>query len=305
MADLAIIILTRNEEIHIARALSNVAPIAREVFVIDSFSTDNTVELARAQGAVVLKNNFINYAKQFEWALKNAPIQSEWIMRLDADELLSAELIEEIERVLPSLPRDVTGISLKRRHIFLGRWIRHGGRYPLVLLRIWRKGFAQIEQRWMDEHMSLTGGTAITLTNDFSDVNLKDLSFFTEKHNGYATREAIDVLNQRYRLSEQAEPGPVGSRQAVLKRRMKERLYNRLGIWPGPFGYFIFRYVIQLGILDGREGLIYHFLQGLWYRFLVAAKVEELDRALRDLPGREARIAELARLTGYRAGELT
>ncbi len=304
MADLAVVILTRNEALHISRVLRNVAPIAREIFVIDSLSSDSTVELARAGGAVVLQNKFINYARQFEWALNNAPIQSEWVMRLDADELLTPELTQEIECVLPSLPSDVSGINLNRRHIFLGRWIRHGGRYPLTLLRIWRKGSARIERRWMDEHMSLTAGRAITLRHDFSDHNLNDLTFFTDKHNAYATREAIDFLNQKYRLFEWAEPVPVGSTQASTKRWMKERLYNRLGIWAAPFGYFLFRYIIQLGILDGREGLIYHFLQGFWYRFLVAAKIEEFDRTLHDLPGRESRLAELGRLTGYQFGEL-
>jgi glycosyltransferase involved in cell wall biosynthesis len=283
--------------------LRNVAPVAREIFLIDSFSTDNTVELALAAGATVLQNKFINYAKQFEWALNNAPIRSEWVMRLDADELLTDELIQEIERVLPSVPGEVTGINLNRRHIFLGRWIRHGGRYPLLLLRIWRKGSARIEQRWMDEHMTLTSGSAITLTHDFIDNNLNDLTFFTDKHNAYATREAIDVLNQKYRLFESVEPVPVGSAQASAKRWLKEKLYNRLGLWAGPFGYFLFRYVMQLGILDGREGLIYHFLQGFWYRFLVAAKVEEFDRTLHNLPGREARVAELTRLTGYQLNE--
>jgi glycosyltransferase involved in cell wall biosynthesis len=299
VTNLAIVILTHNEAIHISRVLSNVAPIAREIFVIDSFSSDNTVELARSAGATVLQNKFVNYAKQFEWALNNAPIASEWVMRLDADELLTSELIQEIERVLPSLPGSVTGINLNRRHIFLGRWIRHGGRYPLVLLRIWRKGSARIEQRWMDEHMTLMSGEAITLTHDFMDDNLNDLTFFTTKHNGYATREAIDVLAQKYRLFQSVGSVPLGSAQASSKRRLKEKLYNRLGLWAGPFGYFLFRYVFQLGMLDGREGLIYHLLQGFWYRFLVAAKVEEFDRNLRNLPDREARLVALSKLSGY------
>lgn len=303
MADLAVVILVHNEAMHISRVLSNVAPIAREIFVIDSFSSDDTVELARAGGATVLQNRFINYAKQFEWALNNAPIRSEWVMRLDADELLTQELVQEIECVLPDLPGEVTGINLNRRHIFLGRWIKHGGRYPLTLLRIWRRGSALIEQRWMDEHMTLTGGRAVTLKHDFSDNNLNDLTFFTNKHNAYATREAIDILNQKYRLFERAEAAPAGSSQASAKRLIKEKLYNQLGIWAGPAGYFLLRYLFQLGILDGREGLIYHFLQGFWYRFLVAAKVEEFDRALRELPGREARLAELTRLTGLQLNE--
>jgi glycosyltransferase involved in cell wall biosynthesis len=303
MANLAILILTRNEEIHIPRVLRNIAPIAREVFVVDSFSTDRTVELAQAAGAVVLQNRFVNHAKQFEWALDNAPIQSEWLMRLDADELLTEELVQEIERELPLLPRDVTGVNLRRRHIFLGRWIKRGGRFPLILLRIWRNRSARMEQRWMDEHITLTQGRATTFVHDFCDDNLNNLTFFIDKHNGYATREAIDVVNQKYQLFGNAEASPLGSPQASAKRWIKEKLYNRLGMG-GPLGYFLFRYVVQLGFLDGREGLIYHFLQGFWYRFLVAAKIEELDIVLRDLPTREMRLAELSRLTGYRLDDL-
>src|SRR6202040_4094274 len=94
----------------------------------------------------------------------------------------------------------VTGVVLNRKTIFQGKFLRHGGRYPLFLLRIWRRGKAQIEDRWMDEHMLLTEGSSVTFRGGFADHNLNDLTFFTEKHNQYASREALDVLNQRMRL---------------------------------------------------------------------------------------------------------
>src|SRR5262249_51230300 len=134
MADLAVIILTYNEGIHIRRALNLVRPFARQIFVVDSFSTDDTVHIARAEGATVLQNKFVNQSQQFQWALDNAPINATWIMRLDADEEVYPDLAAAIESRLPSLGEDVVGIQLKRRHIFLGRWIRHGGRYPLIML---------------------------------------------------------------------------------------------------------------------------------------------------------------------------
>src|SRR5262245_38330581 len=130
---IAVVILTHNEERHILRALASAAGFAIEKFVIDSFSTDRTTDLARAHGAVVLQNKFINYAKQFQWALDHAPITASWIIRLDADEIIEADLAARIRDELPHLPDDVVGINLKRKHIFMGRWIRHGGRYPLVL----------------------------------------------------------------------------------------------------------------------------------------------------------------------------
>ena len=139
---------------------------------------------------------------------------------------------------MPLLPADVTGVNLKRRHIFLNRWIKHGGRYPLTLLRIWRKGAARIEQRWMDEHMVLLHGRAVTFEHDFSDHNLNDLSFFTDKHNKYATREAIDVLLKRYdlRCAEGVLTAKSASPQAAAKRWIKERVYNFLPFWLGPLG---------------------------------------------------------------------
>lgn len=297
---LAVIILTHNEERHILRALASVAKIAAEVFVVDSFSSDRTVELARAQGATVLQNRFINYAKQFQWALENAPITASWIMRLDADEIIEADLGARIRDELPRLSNEVVGINLKRKHIFLGRWIRHGGRYPLLLLRIWRRGHGRIEDRWMDEHMILWGGQTVTFDGGFADHNLNDLTFFTDKHNKYATREAIDVINERHHLFERDVDliSEEGSRQAAIKRWIKERLYNRIPYQISAPAYFLFRLIFQLGFLDGKEGLVYHGLQGLWYRFLVGAKVEELEAAISHLKDPAEMRAELRRLTG-------
>jgi glycosyltransferase involved in cell wall biosynthesis len=296
---LSVIILTYNEERHIVRAIESVEEIASGVFVIDAFSTDRTVELAQAHGASVVQHTFVNQAAQFQWALDNLPIETEWVMRLDADETLTPALVEEIKQKLPLLAAEVTGVNLKRRHMFLERWIKHGGRYPLTLLRIWRLGSAKIEQRWMDEHMMLLHGRSVTFEHDFSDHNLNDIAFFTEKHNRYATREAIDRLNDEFRflyLDEGVSKGVSGT-QARLKRLLKERFYNRLPFGAGPVGYFLWRYIAQLGFLDGREGLIYHFLQGYWYRFLVEARVLELRRAVSHLETPDAIKNELSRIT--------
>jgi glycosyltransferase involved in cell wall biosynthesis len=299
---LAVVILTHNEEIHLARALRSIEAIAYEVFVVDSLSTDRTVEIARAHRAVVLENKFINQARQFQWALDNAPITADWVMRLDADEVIEPDLAARISEKLLSLPADVVGINLKRKHIFLGRWIRHGGRYPLVLLRIWRRGNGRIEDRWMDEHMIVWGGRTVTLDGGFADHNLNDLSFFTNKHNNYATREAIEVLNRRLHLfrRDAALSANNSSRQASIKRFLKEAAYNRIPFQISAATYFVYRYFFQFGFLDGSEGLIYHFLQGFWYRFLVGAKVLELRRAIAHLKDPDQIRSELARLSGLK-----
>jgi glycosyltransferase involved in cell wall biosynthesis len=302
---LAVIILAYNEERHIVRVLECARAVADEIFVIDSLSTDRTMELARVHGATVLQHAFINYSRQFQWALDNSPITADWIMRLDADEVIEPDLAEEIRVRLPTLPSDIVGINLKRKHIFLGRWIRHGGRYPLVLLRIWRRGKGRIENRWMDEHIVVKGGSTVTFDGGFSDNNLNDLTFFIDKHNKYATREAIDIINQRYNLfpGDHELDAQSTSRQASWKRFIKERIYNHIPFEIASFGYFFYRYVVKFGFLDGREGLVYHFLQGFWYRFLVGSKVRELERALGGMREPVAVRDELARLTGLKSSD--
>ncbi len=298
---LAVLILTHNEERHIGRALASVASFATEIFLIDSGSTDQTIALAEAAGASVLFNPWTNYAQQFQWGLDHAPITADWVMRLDADEVIEPDLARTISERLPMLRPEVTGVNLNRKHVFMGRWIRHGGRYPLTLLRLWRRGQARIEQRWMDEHMVLTSGEAVTFEGGFSDINLNDISFFTDKHNKYATREAVDILNQRYGLFIRDEAEGVGaSAQAARKRGVKERVYNRLPFGVGPTLYFLYRYIVQLGFLDGREGAIYHGLQGYWYRYLVDAKVEEFRREIDGLTDRAEKLRRLAALTGLK-----
>jgi len=176
---------------------------------------------------------------------------------------------------------------------------QYGTGFPLTLLRIWRRGKAHIEDRWMDEHMYLTEGRAVTFHGGFSDYNLNDLTFFTAKHNYYAGREALDALNQRLHLFEPqlALTAEATATQAKIKRFFKESVYNRLPFEISATLYFLFRYVLQLGFLDGRAGLVYHVLQGFWYRFLVGAKLNELELAVKKATSEEEIRSEVARLT--------
>ncbi len=300
-SDVAVIILTYNESLHLARALRHITAFARQIFVIDSYSTDDTLDIARSFGAQVLEHPFQNQARQFQWALDNAPISTQWVMRLDADEIIEPDLASEINARLPNLPPDVTGVYLNRKTIFQGRFIRHGGRYPLLLLRIWRRGKARIEDRWMDEHIYLLEGRSVTLSGGFADYNLNDLDYFTEKHNKYASREALDVVNRRLNLwqlgSFESASAESRMRPNGLKRWMKERIYNRVPFQISALAYFLYRYIIRLGFLDGSEGLVYHVLQGFWYRFLVGAKVRELNNAVRNTSTASEARSEILRLT--------
>lgn len=303
--NLAVVILTHNESMHIQRSIESVKSIASEIFVIDSGSKDQTVKIAEENGAVVLHHPFVNYAKQFQWALDNAPITADWTMRLDADEIIEEDLQKEIQEKLHDLPTNVVGINLKRKHIFMNRWVKHGGRYPLVLLRIWRTGHGRIEDRWMDEHMVISGGETVTFKGGFADHNLNDLTFFTDKHNKYATREAIDVINQKLNLFARDESlnTESASFQASIKRIAKEKIYNKIPFTIAALAYFIYRYIFQLGFLDGRSGLIYHFLQGYWYRFLVGAKIMELEKAIEGMTDKKEILKDISRLTGHKLAD--
>ncbi len=277
--DITIIILTFNEELHIRRAIESASRIANDVIVVDSYSTDQTINIALELNARVLQHPFVNQAQQFQWAMDNGGITTGWTMRLDADEYLTDELIHEIEGRLSNLNQEISGIVLKRQVHFMGQWIRHGGYYPIYLLRIWRTGHAVIEQRWMDEHILLTRGTSITINHDFVDDNLNSLTWWTAKHNDYATREAVDILSRKYSFQDgDLSTGTKGNaNQTTTKRWYKNNLYLRLPLFLRAFLYFQFRYWIKFGFLDGQRGLVWHFLQGFWYRFLVDAKILQIE----------------------------
>ncbi len=284
LLDVSVVILTYNEELHLKRCLDNVTSFAKEIFVIDSFSTDRTLEIAnRYSNVKVLQNRWENnYAKQFNWGLANAPIRSEWVLRLDADEYLMPELIDEVRVKLPLVGEDVGGIVFKRRHIFMGRWMKRGT-YPVKLLRMFRYGSAICEQRLMDEHIQLTQGRSIEFDNDFCDHNLNNLSWFLHKHVNYAIREATDLLDMEFDLTGAAstDEGKLISGQAHAKRMKKHRYAKQPLFWRS-FAYFCYRYFFKMGFLEGKEGFLWHFLQGWWYRTLVDAKVMEIKRACGD-----------------------
>jgi glycosyltransferase involved in cell wall biosynthesis len=273
----SIIILTQNEAANLPTCLASLQPLNAETFIVDSGSLDQTIDIAKQSGCQVFTHPWENYSKQLNWALQNLPISTPWIMRLDADERLTPDLIEELEKLLPQTPEDIAGYQVKRRVYFMGRWIRHGGYYPTWLLRVWRTSLGICEERWMDEHIILSQGKIANLKNDIIDENQKGLSFWTDKHNRYADREVKDLLDMT--LSEQDEllRGEQFS-QASQRRWVKENLYGRSPLFLRAFLYFLMRYVIGLGFLDGIEGLIFHFLQGFWYRFLVDAKIYEYNK---------------------------
>lgn len=279
MLDITTIILTYNEELHIRRCLENVCAFSKKVYVIDSPSTDKTVEICNEfpNVEVVVHKYPGNQAAQFNWALDNVKIETEWILRLDADEYLLPDLIEELQNKVSTLPQEVTGVEFKRRHIFMGKWVKRGI-YPVIMMRMFRNGWGRYDARLMDEHIALKEGRSVVFENDFCDHSLIDVSAYCRKHVNYAEREACEILNEAYGLSSHIDLSLTHGGQ-VQDKHQKKGLYNRLPLFWRSFAYFFYRFFLKGAFLDGKEGFLFAYLQGWWYRTLVDAKVLECQKA--------------------------
>ncbi|MFC3200253.1 glycosyltransferase family 2 protein [Alteromonas oceani] len=302
-SNLSVLILTHNEELHIRRCIESLKPIVSQIFVVDSGSTDKTIQICEELGVRVFRRKWKNYSDQFQWGLDNCPIETDWVMRMDADEYIEPDLIAELPKVLAVAKAETSGFYIRRKYFFLGQWIKHGAVYPLNLLRVWRTGKGRIESRWMDEHIVLDdGGQTEMLSGHIVDDNLNNTKWWTDKHNKYADREMVDILGRKYSLfaADQTLEVDDSSSQAKIKRLVKEKLYNRIPLFVRPLLYFLYRYFIRLGFLDGKKGFAFHFFQGYWYRSMVDLRVLEAEKLFADkhCDTKEKKLDALAELTG-------
>lgn len=275
------IILTFNEEQHLQRCIESIKDVVDDVLIMDCYSTDATLDIANEFGARVLQNAWANYAIQFNFALSQVGSDADWVLRIDADEYLTPALAEEIKRDMAALPSDVSGVYIPRRMAFMRRLICHGGVFPVDVLRLFRRGVGECENRWMDEHIKVTGKT-VRFKNELIDDNLNSLTWWVNKHNGYASREVVDLLNLEHGfMPHDSVASLTDGSQAALKRWIKENVYSHLPGGFRAFAYFCYRYFLRLGFLDGKEGTAFHVLQGFWYRYLVDAKLTEVRRYIR------------------------
>jgi glycosyltransferase involved in cell wall biosynthesis len=276
---ISIVILTYNDECQIANCLSSVRALSDDIVVIDSFSNDRTEEICVAAGAKFVQNPFVNQAIQFNWALDNVPLKYDWVLRLDSDEIVPAGLANEMrERV--GKDAGVRAYALNRRMIWMGRWLKHGRMYPHYIVRLFQKGYARYEER-TEEHLIVTGATA-RMTNDFLEDNKKNyLDYFTEKHLSTARGELAEALSAPAEAAtdELAVDGKLFGTKVERTRWLKEHVYAGTPLFVRPFAYFAYRYFLCLGFLDGVPGLIWHILQGFWYRFYIDAKLWEARKA--------------------------
>ena len=280
MLDISTIILTYNEEKHIERCIRNAQKFSKEIFLVDSFSTDRTIEIAVSLGAKVYQNKWENnYARQLNWGLNNLPISTKWVFRLDADEYLTEELIKEINQKFAALPEEISGVIFERKMYFLDKLITKG-MLRMNMLRLFKFKHGFCEERWMDEHILLTEGKSVQFDNFFVDHNLNSLGWWTDKHNGYSIREAIDLLDVEYNLIQKTEEAVKHDITDDAKYKREKKLkYAKMKLFWRSFIYFIYRYFFKFGFTEGKEGFLWHFLQGWWYRTLVDAKIYEIKKA--------------------------
>ncbi len=278
-ATISAVIPTLNEEKNIEACLNSLSSLCDEIFIVDSGSSDETLQIARKFGAQIVNHPYANAAKQWNWALNNLPLSGKWILCLDADQQLSSELQEEIRRTLKSPPTGVDGFYLCRRQIFRGRWIRHGGYYPKYLLKLFRAGKGISDENEFQDFRFYVPGKTEKLRYDLIEDNQKewDINFWISKHTRFAELQAREEMMRRINgATWKIKPSLFGTPdQRVL---WAKNFWYHLPLYVRPFLYFFYRYFIKLGFLDGKEGFVFHFFQGFWYRLLVDVKLDELRK---------------------------
>ena len=274
---ITVIIPTYNEEVNLEACLRSLVDWAGDVHIVDSGSTDRTLEIARSYGVGILSHPYDGPRQQWEWALDNVPIRYPWLLMMDADLRVSAQLRESIKSALHDPAHD--GYYLRRLQVFRGKPLRHGTLYPRHQLRLVRLAKAHLSGRetLVDEQLYVEGNTSI-LKGDPVEENQKenDIMFYLEKHLRCAELQARQEAMRRRNQGSHQEGRLFGS---VSERKLwlKEHWYV-LPLYVRPPLYFLYRYAFRLGFLDGKQGFVYHFLQAYWYRLIVGIRLEEMLR---------------------------
>jgi glycosyltransferase involved in cell wall biosynthesis len=265
---ISVIILTFNERANILEAIDSVAGWAEEIFVVDSYSTDDTVQLALAReyaGVRVVQHEFQNYSQQWNWALSSLPITTDWIMKLDADERATDEFRREVNSAIDNTQS--SAFVVHWRLIFMGHLMRWGGYYPNGNIRIWRSGLGRFDDREANEHL-IVKGDVDEIRSPIEHHDYKSISHWIDRHNRYSSMEAREI--SRGNITGAVPPSLFGYPE---ERRMAlRRIYYQLPLRPAM--YFVYRYILRLGFLDGRVGFRYALLYSV-FLYWIDLKREE------------------------------
>lgn len=273
--NLAIVILTFNEEKNISKCLESVKDLKAPIYIIDSYSTDATEEIARKYGAFFIQHTFSTHTIQWKFALTQLPPEVDWVLGLDADQTLTPELFIEIKELFSrETEMEYSGFYLRRRNFFLGKWIRFGGYQNRFLLKLFKKDAVYLDESELMDHHFYVNGRTQKLKNDLIEDNLKeDLPFWKKKHIRYAELQAKEE-HEKLLLNPGSFFGNQDERRLFLKN-----LWNRMPLFIRPILYFLYRFIFLGGFLDGRIGIKFHYLQAYWYRRLVDENIFKMREA--------------------------
>jgi glycosyltransferase involved in cell wall biosynthesis len=269
---ITVITLTHDDEKMVEPCLESVKGWVEEIFVVDDYSRDKTPDIVKKYTANIHQHNFEDYSAQRNWALDNLPIKTSWILAIDADQRITPEFKAELFRLFESgEDAGVSGYMGKTRTVFMGRWIRHGGHYPIYRVYLLRKDKARWEDRKYHQHCIVEGITG-KLDGDVIDIIAGDLKTFVNRIGAWSFAEAAAAMEDG--SGRQIRPRLLGN-DIERKRWLRTKLYWRLPLFFRTFAYFFYRYILRLGFLDGTEGLIFHVIQGFYIHFITDAAIYE------------------------------
>lgn len=278
MASYSFVILTFNEETHLPRLLASIKDLNAPIYILDSGSTDKTLEIAEQFEAVVKVNKFENHPKQWDFALRNFAVKTPWIIGLDADQIVTAELFNLLKNFNDEDYQDINSIYFNRKNFFQGTWIKHGGYYPFYMLKMFRTdvGFSDLNEN-MDHRFVAPGKSIIWKNGYLLEENLKenDTEFWIAKHKKYSKLIAEEEYERTFSNRSQTV-NPIFFGNPDQRRAWFKRMWWNLPLGLRPYLYFSYRLIFKLGILDGKTGIYFHYLHALWFRKLVDKELKTL-----------------------------
>ena len=273
---ITVIILTYNEELHIERAILSALNITNDIIIIDSYSNDNTQAIAKKYNIKFVTRFFNAFSDKLNWCIENLEIETKWVIRLDADEYFNNNFKRDFELFIQNNDKNLSAIYVNRELCFMCKPIKYGGYYPNFSIRIWRNRSVFCETRFLDEHLIVKQGFAKYSNLKIIDMPLYGLSQWIHKHNNYANLEALSYLETFSNKStkNQINENLFGN-TPERNKWFKNNFFYRLPIFIRCFAYFIYRYILKFGFLDGKNGFIFHVMHSFWYRFLVDSIIYE------------------------------